>query len=113
MKTAIIGSRTATAAQYEALRQAAEGLGVTAIISGGAAGADQMAERYARETGKPLIIYRADWIEHGRAAGPIRNRRIIDEAEQVLAIWDGQSKGTADSLRHARKKGKPVRIIWI
>ncbi|MGM9508819.1 SLOG family protein [Larkinella sp. GY13] len=113
MKTAIIGSRTATDASYETLKQTADELGVTEIISGGATGADTLAERYAQETGKPLTVFKADWNHHGKAAGPIRNRQIIEGADLVLALWDGQSKGTADSLKKAKALGKRTWIIWI
>jgi len=41
----------------------------------------------------------------------VRNYQIVDAAEQVVAFWDGKSRGTAHSLEYARKKGKPVRIV--
>ena len=113
MKTAIIGSRTTTPASYEKLKQTADELGTTHIISGGATGADALAERYAQETGKPLTVFKPDWEKHGKAAGPIRNRAIIESADLVLALWDGQSKGTADSLKKAKALGKKTRIIWL
>lgn len=113
MKIAVIGSRTATAKHYEELTARLELLGATEIISGGAAGADTLAERYALETGTKLTTYLPDWNKYGKAAGPIRNQDIINAADMVLAIWDGQSTGTADSLKKAKAQRKKTAIIWI
>lgn len=113
MKIAVIGSRTATTKHYEELTARLEALGATEIISGGANGADTLAERYALETGTKLTTHLPDWNKHGKAAGPMRNHLIIDEAEQVLALWDGKSTGTADSLKKAKAQKKKVHMIWI
>jgi hypothetical protein len=88
-----------------------EGQPITEIVSGGAAGADTLAERYARERGIPLRVFRPDYAAHGRAAPLIRNQAIIDAATCVLAFWNGHSKGTAHSLRLARKRG--IRLIVV
>jgi hypothetical protein len=110
MKTAIIGSRTAT--DYEKLKQGLEGLHITEVLTGGAQGADQFAERYAREHGLPCTVMIADWSRHGIKAGPIRNGELVAAADQVVAYWDGESRGTADTIRKARRAGLPVRIIY-
>ena len=112
MKIAVIGSRTATAKQYEELVQRLEPLQPTEIISGGANGADALGERYAREYGLKLTTYTPDWQRFGKAAGPIRNEQIIKAADLVLAIWDGKSTGTADSLKKAKALRKKIAIIW-
>jgi hypothetical protein len=107
MKTAIIGSRTAT--DYEKLKQGLEGLHITEVLTGGAQGADQFAERYAREHGLPCTVMIADWSRHGIKAGPIRNGELVAAADQVVAYWDGESRGTADTicrLEPARDQGR-------
>ncbi len=113
MKIAVIGSRTATAKHYEELTARLETLNATEIISGGADGADALAERYALETGTKLTTYLPDWNKYGKAAGPMRNQDIINAAEIVVALWDGVSRGTADSLKKAKAQRKKVGIIWI
>lgn len=110
MKTAIVGSRGIT--DYGQLLKAVEGTAITEVISGGAMGVDKMAERYAKEKNLPLTIIRPDWRK-GKEAGPMRNQQIVEAADQVIAIWDGQSKGTADTIRRARKAGKPIKIAQI
>lgn len=109
MKTAIIGSRQIT--DYKLLIEATKGLSITAIISGGAAGVDRMAERYAAENNLPLIVLPADWEKYGKQAGMIRNAEIVKEAGQVIALWDGQSKGTAATFAMAKKAGKLAVLV--
>lgn len=78
------------------------------IVSGGAKGADALAERLAREQKLSITVIKPDWQQHGRAAGPIRNRDIVDAVDMVIAFWDGQSKGTKSALDYARKQKKII-----
>lgn len=80
------------------------------IVSGAAKGADTLGERYAKERGFAVLSYPADWEKHGRAAGPIRNTEMADAADALIAFWDGQSRGTANMIDTARKKGLKIRI---
>jgi hypothetical protein len=50
-------------------------------------------------------------VQHGKAAGHIRNEDIIKNADEVLAFWDGMSRGTAGSIEWARQFKKPIIII--
>lgn len=110
MKTAIVGSRSST--NYAQLLEAVAGLSITEVISGGAKGADQLAERFAQEHGLRLTVIKPDWTK-GKEAGPLRNQQIVEAAEQVLALWDGQSKGTADTIRRAKQLQKPLRVVRV
>lgn len=83
----------------------------TIIVSGGALGVDQMAEASALARGMTTQIYLADWKNFGRKAGAIRNAEIVAEADEVVAFWDGESKGTAITIEFTRKAGKPLKII--
>lgn len=85
--------------------------GITCLVSGGAKGVDKLAERYAEEHNFPIDIYYADWENNGKAAGFIRNKVIWDNADCGLAIWDGQSKGTAHSFDLSKKLNKPLLIF--
>lgn len=78
------------------------------IVSGGATGADALAEKYARERGFELKIVPADWTRYGRSAGPRRNavmHGIIEgyKHRACLCFWDGSSRGTAHNFELARK----------
>lgn len=84
------------------------------IIEGTADGADRMAGRWAeRSCGHEE--YPAEWNVHGKAAGPIRNQRMLDEGKPdlVLAFHDHlpKSKGTRDMVRRARNAGLPVLVF--
>lgn len=75
------------------------------IVSGGAAGADSLGERFAKEHNLEIERFPADWKKYGKAAGPIRNEQMAQVADMVIAFWDGKSKGTENMLRMANKYG--------
>jgi hypothetical protein len=72
------------------------------IVHGGATGADQLAARWARETGQEAIAYPADWKAHGRAAGPIRNALMLEREKPDLVVAFPGGRGTADMVAKAR-----------
>lgn len=74
------------------------GFDVDEVVSGTARGADQAGEAWAEREGLPVERFPADWDEHGKAAGPIRNEEMADYADRVIAIWDGQSVGTRNMI---------------
>ena len=80
------------------------------LVSGGARGVDTWAEEMANVLGIHSIIFKPDWDKYGKSAGYKRNNLIIDEADKVLAFWDGKSKGTKHSIDLAIKAGKPINI---
>lgn len=81
------------------------------IISGTAAGADILGEKYAEEKGFYLIRMPADWDKHGNVSGFIRNAEMMAFADAAVFFWDGKSKGTAHSIICAEKKGIPFQVI--
>lgn len=81
------------------------------ILSGTAKGADRLGERYARERGFLLRRFPADWDKDGNKAGPIRNAKMADNADALIAFWDGTSRGTAHMIMTAKEKGLATRVI--
>ena len=81
------------------------------IVSGGAKGADTLAAQFATEMGIPLLVFKPDYQKYGRGATLVRNTQIIENADVVFAFWDGQSKGTKDSITKAKKLQKELHII--
>lgn len=81
----------------------------TVIIHGAAAGVDSMAGLWARRNNIPEEAYPADWEKHGKAAGPIRNKQMLDEGKPdcVLAFPTKNSKGTRNMITQAEKAGVP------
>lgn len=109
IKLAIVGSRSFN--DYEMLKKHVDPANIAAIVSGGARGADTLAEQFAREHNLQMIVFKPDYATHGRAAAFIRNSAIIEASDAVIAFWDGSSAGTLDSIKKARKMGKPVTVI--
>ena len=83
---------------------------VIVIISGCAAGADAIGERYAKENGFEVEKHPADWKTYGRSAGPKRNRQMAQNCDLIICFWDGKSKGTMSLINYAQKHNKPIRI---
>jgi len=81
------------------------------LISGGAQGADSLAESFAYSKNLKTKIYKAKWNKYGRSAGPIRNKKIVENADIIVAFWDGESKGTKMTIDYAKEKGKPVYVV--
>jgi len=81
------------------------------IISGTARGADTLGERYARERGFTLRQFPADWDQFGKSAGYRRNCQMADNADALIAFWDGQSLGTRHMIDIARERNLVVRVI--
>lgn len=104
MKLAIVGSRTFN--DYEMVKEALKDLAITEIVSGGAKGADTLAEKYAAENSIPVKVFKPEWGKYGRGAGPKRNKQIVDYADKVIAFWDGESRGTKSSIDLATEQGK-------
>lgn len=80
------------------------------LVSGSARGVDSCAEETAKSIGAEVEIYIPEWDRLGKSAGFIRNRQIIDAADMVLAFWDGESKGTKNSIDLAVAAKKPINI---
>lgn len=78
------------------------------IIEGGAQGADAMAAGYAAHCGWILETYRADWKTHGKAAGLIRNKKMLEEGKPDLVIAFPGEKGTAHMVKIAKETNIPV-----
>lgn len=74
----------------------------TCVITGCAKGADLMAQFWAGFNGIPVDVYVARWETEGRAAGPKRNQRMIDEGKPDLIVAFPGGRGTADMARRAR-----------
>ena len=108
-KIIIAGSRGYT--DYDALCKAMKCMNPTAIISGCALGADKLGERWAIENNIELIKMPAHWETYGRSSGMERNGRMALEADTLVALWDGYSKGTKNMIDIAKSKRLNIVII--
>ena len=107
-KIAVIGSRDFD--NFDLLKSVLDAHCPMVVVSGGAKGADALAELYAKQNGLEIQLFKPDWKMFGRGAGVIRNRQIVESCDYVIAFWDGKSRGTKSSIDYARKLNKAVHI---
>ena len=83
------------------------------VIHGDAKGADRMAGHEAGIRGLWCWPCPAKWYRQGRAAGPLRNQRMLEQArpDWVLAFPADNSKGTWDMVCRAEGAGLPIWIV--
>lgn len=81
------------------------------LVSGGAKGADQLAEEWAKDRQVPIYIFHAPWIRHGKRSGPMRNQMMLDEAKPDLVIAAPGGRGTANMIARAKAAKIEVRKI--
>lgn len=102
---------------YKLIRQALDPLYLAdkvdcfAVIQGGATGADKLARDWCVNRGVDYLNFAADWKQYGRAAGPLRNARMIAEGRPDLVLAFPGGRGTADMVAKARAAGIPVRQV--
>ncbi len=82
----------------------------TCMVSGGAQGVDSWAIAAARSLAMPTVVIQADWAQHGRRAGPLRNAELVKRVEEIVAFWDGRSRGSLNTVMLALQAGLPVRV---
>lgn len=81
------------------------------IVSGMAKGADLLGLAYAISRSIKVKQFPARWDIHGKAAGPIRNKEMVAYSDDLIAFWDGESRGTNNVIKLAKKAGLKVKVI--
>jgi hypothetical protein len=104
MKTVIAGSRTIKDQTIVDKVVKSSGFKVSEVICGCAPGVDTLGEIWAKENNISLAYYPADWNTYGKAAGHIRNGQMADNADAVIVIWDGESPGSRNMIKQAKKR---------
>lgn len=85
--------------------------GPLTVIQGGAPGADKLARDWCYKQRKVTMIHvPADWDQHGKAAGPIRNEKMIEEEPDLVIAFPG-GRGTADLVKKAKKAAIEVKKV--
>ncbi|WP_411975946.1 SLOG family protein [Sulfitobacter faviae] len=79
------------------------------VIHGAARGVDEQAMIAAQTLpGVKHLPFAADWNAHGRAAGPIRNKRMLTEGKPDRVVAFPGGRGTANMCKQAKEAGVPV-----
>lgn len=82
------------------------------IVSGANKGADLLGEKYAAERNHPIKQFPADWKRYGKSAGQKRNAEMAAYADELIAFWDGKSKGTKNMIDLAEQADLKVKILY-
>jgi hypothetical protein len=114
MRIGVIGSRSFL--DYKLLEMTLNKISdrtqISSIISGGAKGADSLAEQYANLNNIDTTIFKPDW-SFGKGAAAIRNIKIVENSDIIVAFWDGVSKGTKMTIDIATSKNiKVFKVIY-
>jgi hypothetical protein len=86
---------------------------VTEVVCGEARGPDRLGRYWAEQNGIPVKSFPADWNSEGKRAGSVRNIKMGDYADGLVAIWDGKSSGTRHMIDYMKKLGKPYKVFYV
>ena len=119
MNVGIVGSRNfnnwklmnSIVSDYTSLREHGYRMIDPTIVTGDARGADALAVKLARYHDLVVIVHKAHWDLYGKKAGPIRNQKIIDDSDALIAFPSKHGKGTQITIDMAKKKGIPVYVV--
>jgi predicted Rossmann-fold nucleotide-binding protein len=81
---------------------------IALIIEGGARGADRLAREWAAENGIAVQTFEAEWDRFGRRAGPLRNKRMLEDGKPDGVVAFPGGDGTADMINQAEACGLKV-----
>lgn len=76
---------------------------ISTVVCGGARGADTFGFDWAWERQIPVQHFLPEWSRHGKKAGIIRNTEMARNADALIAIWNGKSRGTEHMIEEARR----------
>lgn len=106
MRIAVVGSRSIVIKEIDKYISGAD-----EIVSGGAVGVDACAAALSRRMGLRLTVFLPEYALYGRVAPIVRNKKIVDYADKIVAFWDGKSKGTLSVIKYAEKVGKSCEVV--
>ena len=109
MRTAIIGSRNLCLP----LKKFIKIDDIDEIITGGARGIDYCAQLFAKNSNIPCRVIEPNYSLYGNKAPIIRNKEIANSCDHLIAIWDGNSKGTKNTIDFAIHLNKIVTVFLI
>jgi len=108
MKLIIAGGRNYrfTDEDWDSLEALHKVTPITEVVCGGAEGADEYGRQWAILNDIPVKMFPANWDQHGKSAGPIRNREMAEYADAVVLFPGG--KGTQSMCENAVKHGLSI-----
>lgn len=116
MRVLICGDRNwdNTERVYTFLDKLIENNNIELIIHGGCRGADIIGGKWAKNRGIYVKQINAEWNKYGKAAGPIRNKKMLDEKPDIIIAFHNDiqnSKGTKNMVTQAREHAIKVIVV--
>jgi hypothetical protein len=113
MKVVIAGGRDINDAKLVLKGVKDSNFTITEVVSGGAKGIDRIGEKWSLFfLKKEAKVFKYE-SQFGRAGGPIRNRKMAQYADALIAVWDGKSRGTSNMIEEMKKLNKPVHVTYL
>lgn len=81
------------------------------IITGDDGGAEQLAQKYANESGLESVVYPLEYEKYGSLAAQVRNTNMVADADGAICFWDGSSKGVKMTIDLCKKKGIACQVV--
>lgn len=117
MRTIIAGSRNlkfSTEFVFELINKSGFAFATSRVVSGGAPGIDGIGEIWALASGIPFDRYKPDYKRYPPKVAPImRNKEMADNADALIAIWNGKSRGTKNMIDEAKARNLKIHVIII
>ena len=125
MELGVVGSRTIT--DYDVVRNAINkspwydkskdrviatmGEPRVTIVSGGAKGVDTSADLFASKNNLDIEIMEPDYTDwSGEHPAVRRNTKIVAKSDAIVAVWNGRSSGTRDTIDKSLDRGVPIYV---
>jgi len=111
MKTIIAGSRDISDPTLLEDVIIKSGINISEVVCGGARGVDNLGREWANNGNVvPVKLFNAQWNTFGKSAGYKRNIQMAEYADALIAIWDGESRGTKHMIDTAKAYGLYVHV---
>jgi hypothetical protein len=116
---AVVGSRTYKNEDYilnnilETLKKENLSIENIVVFSGGAKGVDTIAAESMKAMGAKVNEIIPNWKKYRKAAGIVRNKELVGNADIVIAFWDGRSRGTKNSINLAKKYKRKLYVFEV
>lgn len=86
---------------------------MTHVVCGMANGADSLGMRWGIENDKTILKFPANWNQHGKSAGYLRNKEMAVNAHHLIAFWDMKSRGTMHMINIMEEMDKSVFVVEV
>ena len=88
-------------------------LDISIVVHGGAKGVDSLVDECAKKEGIEIVVFKPEYVFYGKRAPLIRNKKMVDFSDRVVALWNYKSHGTKYVIDYCNRKGVPIEVVRI